>query len=124
VRFIYPEGATPYNYDDAINLIPKHITLQRELDEWEQRNIPQAELWAFKRKRNEILDISFIKQLHVKMFNKTWVWAGTFRKHQTNIGCPPSEINLKLMTLLSDIAYQAENHVYSLEEIAVRLHHG
>jgi hypothetical protein len=39
MKFVYPEGATPYNQDDAVALIPKHITAQKQLNEWEQSNI-------------------------------------------------------------------------------------
>jgi Fic-DOC domain mobile mystery protein B len=124
MQFFYPEGATPYNYDDVANLIPKHITLQRELDEWEQRNISLAEAWAFKAKKNNILQLSFTKQLHKKMFDRTWKWAGNLRTYQTNIGCRPEEIINKLLHLLSDISYYIENDIYSLLEISVRLHHG
>ncbi|WP_341758938.1 MULTISPECIES: hypothetical protein [unclassified Candidatus Tisiphia] len=39
MQFVYPIGATPLNNDEIYNLIPKHLTTQNELNEWEQYNI-------------------------------------------------------------------------------------
>lgn len=101
MKFTYPKGATPYTEGDSKNLIPAHITLQSELNEWEQANILEAEQWAFsKSKTRDILGLEYIKKLHYKMFDKTWRWAGKFRQHQTNIGCVPYLINTKLSQLL------------------------
>ena len=36
-------GATPLDPDELAGLIPRHITLKRELDEYEQANILQAQ---------------------------------------------------------------------------------
>lgn len=35
MNFDYPDGATPLDSDEAGGLIPKHITLQSELNTWE-----------------------------------------------------------------------------------------
>jgi fido (protein-threonine AMPylation protein) len=100
MKFIYTPGATPYLDGDISNLIPKHITLQSELNEWEQANILEAEHWLFAKNRKNILSPDFIKKVHYKMFMNTWKWAGKFRKHQTNIGCQFFEIPSKLQQLL------------------------
>lgn len=68
MKFIYPEGATPFNQDDQQNLIPDHIKTQ-------------AEIWLLKRKGN-LLTTAFCKKLQKKMFDKTWAWAGNFRTYQ------------------------------------------
>ena len=36
-------GATPLNPDESAGLIPRHITTQSQLNEWEQNNILDAE---------------------------------------------------------------------------------
>jgi len=80
MKFIYPQGATPIDMDYAAQLIPSHITTQDQLNEWEALNIQEARKWAFlKRRTKNILDLDFIKKLHIKMFNKTWLWAGQWR---------------------------------------------
>lgn len=75
MKFVYPEGATPLDGDEAASLLPKHITLQSELNEWEQLNILEAEKWFFGRNHNDILSLEFIQKLHLKMFEATWEWV-------------------------------------------------
>jgi Fic-DOC domain mobile mystery protein B len=123
MQFIYPVGATPLNSDEIHNLIPKHLSSQEDLNEWEQYNITLAERWAFKHKRNNILSIEFIQKLHQQMFNKTWKWAGKFRLHQTNIGVAGIYIPQELKMLQGDVEYQVASKVYDIREIAARLHH-
>ena len=123
MKFIYAEGATPFNQDDAGALIPSHITTQNQLNEWEQANILMAERWLFSQKRKNILSVSFLQKLHEKTFSKTWRWAGKFRKHQTNIGVPPYEISTTLNILCDDISFWIQNKTYPFDEIATRFHH-
>ena len=42
---------------------------------------------------------------------------------QTNIGIFPFEIPTAIKTVCDDVMYWNMNHIFSLEEIAVRLHH-
>ena len=80
MKWHYPDGATPLDPDEADGLIPNHITLQSELNTWEATNILQAERWLMRQKNRNLFDELFIRELHRKMFGKTWHWAGTFRK--------------------------------------------
>lgn len=123
MKYHYPPGATPLDSDEAAALIPKSISLQAELNEWEQMNILEAEGWAFGRKHKDLLSIGFIQKLHKKMFDQTWLWAGHFRKTLKNIGVDSNQIPLELGKLCGDIAYQLEHNSYPLDEIAARLHH-
>jgi Fic-DOC domain mobile mystery protein B len=121
MKFNYPEGATPLEHEELAELIPDHITTQEELNAWEERNILVAQEWAFKQK--EILSVVFIKQLHEHMFNKTWKWAGQFRKSDKNIGIHWPQIYPKTKELCDDVQHQIEHNTYSKDEIAVRFHH-
>lgn len=123
MKFIYEEGATPYNLDDAIHLLPKQITTQKELNEWEQNNIILAERWLFTKRRKNIFSIEFIKSLHKKMFNLTWLWAGQLRTYQTNIGVSPYQISQNLKMLCDDVQYWISHKSFSSTEIATRFHH-
>lgn len=121
--FTYVKGATPLSPDEVHNLIPSHLTIQKQLDEWEQYNIVTATNWAFAKKRTNILSIVFVQKLHKKMFNKTWRWAGAFRKNQTNIGINSVYIPQELHMLFDDTKFWLDNNTYPLKEIAIRLHH-
>jgi Fic-DOC domain mobile mystery protein B len=123
MKFIYPEGATPLDRDEWEALLPKHITLQKELNEWEQSNILEAEKWAFGQRHSQILSMEFIQKLHKKMFSETWIWAGQFRKTLKNIGIIPYEISQEVHKLCQDVQEQLDLSRMSFDEIATRLHH-
>lgn len=62
MKLNYPDGATPLDSNELGGLIPQHLTLQSELNEWEQLNIAQAEIWLGKkniRDHQKILKQSF-----------------------------------------------------------------
>ncbi len=122
INFNYPPGATPLDADELGCLIAKHITTQGELNEWEQLNILQGEAWASKQ-RKDILDETFVRRLHEKMFGETWSWAGTFRQTDKNIGVDSHHIGVRLRDLLNDVRYQIDHATYPPDEIATRFHH-
>jgi len=121
----YPEGATPLDPDEAEGLLPKHITTRDQLNQWEQANILEAEKWISGRNFHieNIITMEFIKNLHRRMFGKTWSWAGSFRKSNKNIGVEWYVITSDLSILMDDVLYQAKNSVYPAGELAVRFHH-
>ena len=121
MRFTYPEGATPLEHEELDALIPDHITTQKELNAWEEKNILDAQPWAFKQK--EILSLAFIQNLHKRMFDKTWKWAGTFRHTGKNIGIAWPQIPIQIQELCDDVKYQLAHNIFSKDEIAIRLHH-
>jgi Fic-DOC domain mobile mystery protein B len=123
MKFLYPEGATPLDEDERNALHPKHITLQTELNEWEQTNILEGNKWGFEKRHTDILSIGFIRNLHRKMFNETWIWAGEFRKTLKNIGIMPNEIPQELIKLCADVQMQIDCAYSPFDEIAARLHH-
>jgi Fic-DOC domain mobile mystery protein B len=118
----YAPGATPLHPDEFNGLIPTHITTKGDLNVWEQANILDAELWLINRKI-DLLSEKFLKELHYQMFNKTWKWAGQFRKTQKNIGIDWIQVPTALHTLLDDVKYHIQNATYDPIEIAVRFHH-
>ena len=123
MRFEYPAGATPLDPDEAAGLIPEHITTQGELNAWEEANIIEGERWAFNQTNSDMLNEGFIRLLHRKMFDQTWVWAGTFRASNKNIGVDWTQAPTQLKNLLDNARYQLDNSVFSNQELAVRLHH-
>lgn len=118
-------GTTPVDPDEMEGLMPLHITTQEELNEWEQSNIVDAQLWLSSRHltARQMLTLNFIKKLHKEMFNRTWRWAGVFRKTNKNIGVDWHTISVQLHQLFDDVNFQLENESYLIDEIAVRFHH-
>lgn len=125
MKLNYPKGATPIDADELADLIPEHITLQRELNEWEQANILEAVhvYYAKSYKFDNILDFNFLLDVHKKMFDKTWKWAGKTRKTMKNIGVEVYQIFEQTKNLCDDAKYWISNNTYSVDEIGARFHH-
>ena len=123
MRFVYSEGATPIDPDEAQALIPGHITTQSELNEWESQNIQKAVTWSLSRKRTGVLTATFVNVLHRRMFDQTWEWAGAYRRSDKNIGVPWEQVAVEVHKLLGDAGFWLAESVYSVQESAIRLHH-
>lgn len=121
--FDTPYGATPLEPEELDGLKLKSISTKSQLDEYEQLNIIQAEIWLFSRKRKNILTTEFTLKLHEKMFGDVWRWAGTMRTTGKNIGVDATIISIELHNLMDDVRYQIENKTYSWDELAARFHH-
>lgn len=117
------DGQTPVDPDEKAGLIPRHIETKGELDDWEQQNILQATKWLRSIKAPAVLSERFCRELHRKMFNKTWKWAGTFRRSDKNIGCDWTLVAIKLKQLLDNAQYWVENETFAPDELAARFHH-
>ncbi|MGN0014834.1 MAG: mobile mystery protein B [Candidatus Gastranaerophilaceae bacterium] len=116
------DNSTPLTEEEKQQLKAKWVTTRSELNELETKGIAEAEIWLLKNKKN-ILNESFIKTLHKKMFGDVWKWAGTFRTTERNIGAAPYEIQPKLRILLDDVKFWINHKTYPEKEIAIRFHH-
>ena len=116
------DNSTPLTEEEKQQLKAKWITTRSELNELETKGIANAEIWLLKNKK-DILNETFIKNLHKKMFGDIWKWAGTFRTTERNIGVAPYEIQPKLRILLDDVKFWLDNRTFSPQEIAIRFHH-
>ncbi len=121
----YINGQTPLDEDEKEGLLIPTIATIGELNEFEQQNIEQALQWTLSRKfkKQDIYTESFIKDIHKRMYNQVWKWAGEFRKTNKNIGVDKWQIPMSLKTLLDDVHYWEAHNSYSPEEIAIRFKH-
>jgi len=117
--FEQPDDATPLTPEEMRELIPAHIAYRRELNEAEQENISRAQDWALNRRRDPLSE-KFVKDMHRRMFDDVWRWAGRFRMSERNLGIVFHEIPVALRQLLDDARALIEYRTYSPEEIAVR----
>ena len=125
LEFTYIDGQTPVDEDEKNGLLIPSITIREELNEFEQLNIERAIEWTLIRryKAEEILSEPFVKELHVKMFDSVWKWAGKFRTTNKNIGVDWPLIAVSLRQLLDDCRFWIENKTFPEDEIAVRFSH-
>ena len=115
-------GSTPLDPDEADDLIPGHLQTRAQLNLWEQENIVAATRWT-QRTRSLALDDVTIRELHRRMFDRTWGWAGTYRLSDKNIGVDWPTIAVEVRNLIDDGACWIRQGVFDIEETAVRLHH-
>ena len=123
MQFDYAPGATPIEPDEDLGLIPAHIKTQADLNAWEELNIVEGADWIARQKIIHGLNEGLVRDLHSRMFNQTWQWAGTFRKSAKSIGIDWTHIAVALKNLLDNTAYQIENKTMPIDEVVVRLHH-
>jgi Fic-DOC domain mobile mystery protein B len=116
------DDATPLTPEEREGLIPSHVTLRRELNELEQQNILEADIWSFARRRDP-LAATFARSLHRRMFGKVWRWAGKYRTSDKNIGIDHVEIQPRLHAAIDNVRYWTAHGTFSPDEIAVRFHH-
>ena len=123
MQFVHASGATPLDPDEMAGLIPGHIASQAELNEWEELNIQRATAWAARQHKADLHDDAFVRELHRRMLDRTYRWAGRYRQSDKNIGVPWERVAGHVRDLLADVRYWIEHSTFGPDEIAVRLHH-
>ena len=117
------DGATPLDANEMAGLIPRYITAQGELNALEQSNILVARAWLSRRKHRQVLDDAFVKDLHARMFERVWRWAGSYRQSDKSIGVPWQQVPVEIRKLCDDARYWIDHHSYNWDELGARFHH-
>jgi Fic-DOC domain mobile mystery protein B len=123
--FTTGDGNTPLSPEEQADLMP-NLATKEELNEWERQNILEAYTWALEPKRinrQDPLTEPYVRELHLRMFDQTWKWAGMYRTTEKNIGIPHYQIRDSLAALLGDVRYWLEYRTFVPDEIAIRFHH-
>ena len=117
------DGQTPLDADELEGLKHPHVTHRGQLDQLEQANIQQGLLWLGRQRNPEILADEFLRKLHRQLFGDVWVWAGTYRLTEKNIGIDPRQIPEQLRNVLDDAKFWIDQATYPPKEIALRFHY-
>ena len=123
--FTTGDGNTPLSPEEQDDLIPD-LTTKEELNEWERQNILEAYTWALEPRnlnRQDPFAEAYVRKMHLRMFDQTWKWAGTYRTTEKNIGIPYYQIREALAILLGDARYWVEHQTFEPDELAIRFHH-
>jgi len=123
--FVEEDGNTPLSPQEQNDLIPD-LSTKEELNEWERQNIVEAYAWVFERRnlrRFDPLTEAYLRELHHRMFDQTWKWAGAYRSTEKNIGIAHYQIREALGVLLGDTRYWLQHQTFPADEVAVRFHH-
>jgi Fic-DOC domain mobile mystery protein B len=123
--FDHGDGKTPLSAEEQADLIP-NLATREELNEWERQNILEASAWALDARnlrRRDPLTESYVRELHRRMLDQTWKWAGRYRTTEKNIGIAFYQIQNSLAGLLGDARSWLEHETFPPDEIAIRFHH-
>lgn len=119
-------GATPLDPDYYDFLTTEYQSLKTldALNKAEAANIRRALRWINQQTPSvdELLTQHYLRDLHRRMYEDVWTWAGKLRTRQTNIGVDPSQIIEQWQMVLGNIQYQIEQASVPPVEIGVRLH--
>jgi Fic-DOC domain mobile mystery protein B len=119
------EGNTELTVEECLGLIPS-ITTRAELNEVERLNINTARVWAMRAqvlRRPDLLTDGFARELHRRMFNQAWRWAGRYRTTGRNLGWEVPRLTEGVRNAFDDARDWLQHATYPLSESAVRLHH-
>jgi Fic-DOC domain mobile mystery protein B len=118
-------GQTRLTEEEKLQLRPS-LSNRAQLNEVERLNIHAARLWGMRKsvlRRADLLTDAFARELHRRMFNQVWRWAGRYRTSDRNLGWEWPRIPEGMRVLLDDAHYWDQHATYPVPEIAVRLHH-
>lgn len=55
---------------------------------------------------DDLLSGHFLRDLHARLYESVWTWAGTFRTREVSIGVAPEQIAVELRHTLDNIGYR------------------
>lgn len=118
-------GQTLIDRNELKDLIPGHITLISELNQFESQNILEAQKKYLqgKQRRFGLNNPEILKRIHQDMFSQTWKWAGQYRQSNKNLGVTWQNIPEEIKKACDDFSYWQDHKTFSSTEIAVRFHH-
>lgn len=119
------DDATPLSEAEQAALIPS-LSTRAELNQFERLNINAARIWAMRQsvlRRPDLLSDGFARELHRRMFNQIWSWAGRYRTTEKNLGWEVPRLAEGVRNACDDAKAWFEHSTYPLPEAAVRLHH-
>lgn len=117
------EANTPLTSEEREQLIPTYISTRPELNEAEQVNITRALRWAARARDFDVFNDAQLRELHRRMFDDVWKWAGLYRTTPRNIGIEAYWIPTEVRQLADDARYWTDNGVFPADECAIRFSH-
>jgi Fic-DOC domain mobile mystery protein B len=110
--------------DRIRQLLPGHLSTIDELIALEQSRVLEARQWAFaSRRKREVLGTAFLINLHRRMFEGIWLWAGLLRRSDSPDGARWPTIGIELNDLVGEARFWRERQLYAPDEMALRFHH-
>jgi len=118
-------GATPLTPDDVEGLKLRGLGTREQLYAAEFENITEAAAKYLLRRpspRRAPFTRAWMVRLHREAFGRVWKWAGQYRRIDTNIGSPHTQIEVAMEDLARDIAFWRSAAGADRAEDGVQLH--
>jgi Fic-DOC domain mobile mystery protein B len=121
-------GETPLTDQDLQGLKLPFVKTRAQLSAVEGPNIVSGKEWALRSRKSRVpnmLTVEYLRELHRRMFNDVWDWAGQIRltELQNAFAASVPDIRPQLSILYADAAeYWLTDKRMTPEEFAVRLH--
>jgi Fic-DOC domain mobile mystery protein B len=120
-----PAGATPI--EDISGLV-QEITTRGELNDAEALNIVNADEWLETARVDDLFTVRFYCELHTRMYDQVWSWAGALRtqtKVIANTGSAPQDVTRHLGQVALEFhrEWEARNDTDDLLPFIARYHH-
>jgi Fic-DOC domain mobile mystery protein B len=123
------DGNTPLT-DAELHGLRLPVLTRRELNLAEAENISHAMSWLFSSRHRlspeSVTTEAWLKNLHRRMYNEVWTWAGQYRTTDRNLGVPYWQIRVDMRNLEADVhAWLADTSAtrYGDDECAIRFGH-
>lgn len=121
-----PDDATPLTDSERKGLRLPVLT-RAELDRAEADNISRAMSWLFLSRRRlrpeSVTRETWLRDLHRRMYDQVWTWAGQYRATDRNLGVPHWQVRVDMRDLEADArAWLADTSAarYADDECAIR----
>jgi Fic-DOC domain mobile mystery protein B len=122
-------GETPLSNEDLRGLKLPFVKTREQLSAVEGPNIVSGKQWALKSRTSRVPDVLTVEyqlELHRRMFNDVWEWAGEIRSTelQNAFAASVPDIRPQLSNLYKDaVEYWLTDERMTADEFAVRVHH-
>ncbi len=119
-----PAGATPLSEHDKNGLRLSWVATWADLNAAEAANIAKAlgmRRW-YGYSTEKLLDDHVQRTLHRAMFDEVWKWAGRYRTTETNIGCDPHHIGVRVRELCENAKHWFTGTM-AVDEAGCMFHH-
>lgn len=70
----------------------------------------------------DLLTTASLRDLHARLYENIWTWAGALRTREVSIGVAPEQVAIELHASLGNIAWRWEHTPWTAREMAMAVH--
>ncbi|WP_135848907.1 Fic family protein [Serinibacter arcticus] len=70
----------------------------------------------------ELLTTATLRDLHARLYENVWTWAGALRTREVSIGVAPEQVAIELHASLGNLAWRWQHTPWTARELAMAVH--